>query len=229
MTTSQSRYGGLAEVGRAPTKEPRKESARYGGLVASAGAVGAGGLISSRGKKYENKASASLFQVNLKNEQRKTNVESLKRLQSEKAVHVKNNRRFAEWNAGSKTTGSRYLAPGKPALIVPKGAGRDVIAPIGAELSSRVNSYQRRQTGISASNKRLLSEIKSHGAEAITAKKKAGHLRVGGRSLAALGLAGMAGSLYSNEARRGTVNQKRSDAPQPISLAEARYRRMNGM
>jgi hypothetical protein len=229
MTASQSRYGGQAEVGRAPTKEPRKESARYGGLAVSAGAIGAGGLVAGRGKKYDEKSAASLFQVKLKNERRRANVETLRRLQSEKAVHVKNNKRFAEWNAGPKTTGARYLAPGKPALKIPKGASYSDIAPVGTELSNRVSSYQRQQAGISANNKRLLSEVKSHGEAASAAKKKAGNLRVGGRSLAALGLAGVAGSLYSNEARRGTINQKRSDAPQPISLAEARYRRMNGM
>ena len=229
MTASQSRYGGLAEVGRAPTKEPRKESARYGGIVASAGTIGAGGLIAGRGKKFEDKASANIFQVKLKNERRKSNVETLRGLQSEKAVHVKNNKRFAEWNAGPKTTGSRYLAPGKPALNIPKGAGRDVIAPVGTELSGRVGVYRSKQSGISASNRKLLDEVRTHKYAADTAKKKAGKLRVGGRSLAALGLAGVAGSLYSNEARRGTINQKRSDAPQPMSLAEARYRRMNGM
>lgn len=229
MTASQSRYGGQAEVGRAPTKEPRKESARYGGLAVSAGAIGAGGLVAGRGKKYDEKSAASLFQVKLKNERRRANVESLRRLQSEKAVHVKNNKRFAEWNAGPKTTGARYLAPGKPALNIPKGAGRDVIAPVGTELSGRVGVYQSKQSGISASNRKLLDEVRAHKYAADTAKKKAGNLRVGGRSLAALGLAGMAGSLYSNEARRGTINQKRSDVPQPMSLAEARYRRMNGM
>jgi hypothetical protein len=229
MTTSQSRYGGLAEVGRAPTKEPRKESARYGGFVASAGTIGAGGLIAGRGKKYEDKASASLFQVKLKNERRRANVEALRGLQSEKAVHVKNNKRFAQWNAGPKTTGSRYLAPGQPTLSIPKGAGVGAIGPVGAELSNRVGSYQRKQSVISARNRKLLDETRSHKSAASAASKRAGNLRTGGKSVAALGLAGVAGSLYANEAKRGTIGQKRSNETKPVSLAEARYRRMNGL
>jgi len=229
MTVSQSRYGGLAEVGRAPTKEPRKESARYGGFVASTGAIGAGGAIASRSKKYDKKASVSLANVKFTNERRKSNLNTLKNLNSEKAVHVKNNQRFAEWVAGPKTTDARFTAPGKPVLKVPKGSNRFTLEYAGAELTGRINSHNSKQAGVSARNRKLLDEVRSHKAAANEATKKAKYLRVGGKSVIGLGLAGIAGSLYANEAKRGSISQKRSNEPKPMSLAEARYRRVNGL
>jgi hypothetical protein len=47
MTINQSRYGGAAEVGRAPTKEPRKDSKRPLITIAGGTAAVGGGLVAS--------------------------------------------------------------------------------------------------------------------------------------------------------------------------------------
>jgi hypothetical protein len=229
MTASQSRFGGLAEVGRAPTKEPRKDNSRYGGFVASAGLIGSGRAISNQGSKFDAKAKQSLSLVETKNRQREKNVNSLRALQEHKRPHVKNNERFARWVRSPQSNGSRYFAPGYNTLSIPKGSSNEVISPVGAELANRVRGFQNKQKTYSKVNRRLLDEVRTHSAIAQSASRNASRVRVGGKAAGVLGLAGIIGSLYANEARRGTIGQRRSNTPRPVSMAEARYRRVNGM
>lgn len=230
MTISQSRYGGLAEVGRAPENPKRKDTPRYGGILASAGVIGAGGVVHNQNKKYANRASFDLFQAQAKNARRAENVAELKDLLNTKREHTKKYNRYSNWAAGPRSKGIRIdpVSLKDTAIRLPATASAEQMAAAEKTLLSNIYLNQQKMRVIHRQNKMLLGEeqaLKLRGKQNL---KSAANARLGGKVIGGIGLAGLAGSLFANEKRRGTIGQKTS-APRQITEAEARYRRMNGM
>ncbi|CAB4194575.1 hypothetical protein UFOVP1264_30 [uncultured Caudovirales phage] len=236
MTISQSRYGSMAEVGRAPQNKKQKESANLGGLAASAGAIGAGGYGIKRSANYAQFSRSSANQAKAKNSRRKNNLSEMKRIRNENAVHVKNNERFAQYWAGPKTKGAKFVAPGQKALVIKPGAGPRDAEPIGRELSERSIRNNSKMTHLSSHNKELARESKRYSSMSNYARGRAIRFGTGGAALSALGVAGAAGIIRRNEKKRGTLSGNRSalgqmkpQANAPRSLESDKARRLNGM
>jgi hypothetical protein len=235
MTISQSRFGGNAEVGRNSDWKDRSRGSGSSGVLAGLGVMAGGGgaLAASRSAKQD--ANFHRTQVQRKKDSFRTaNAERRGAKLDARAARL-NEEAFSIWHSGPKPKNVIPLAAvgGKPAgKLQPKDWDRAFAhRTLGANFARE--RMLRETAHVQARNKTLdqAKDILTHraGEQKMVAR---------GRSLSRLGRAGIAGgalvaggSLFANEAMRGTIGAKRSRtiSAQAPSASMERHRRLNGM
>lgn len=235
MTISQSRFGGNAEVGRNSDWKDRSRGSSSAGVVAGLGVIAGGGGALAAGRSANKDAAFHRTQVQHKKESfRNSNAQRRGAKLDARAARL-NEEAFSIWHSGSKPKNVIPLASvgGKPAgKLQPKDwdravAHRTLGENFARERISRESAYaQARNTTM------------GHAKDILTHRAGEQKMASRGRSLSRLGRAGIAGgalvaggSLFVNEAKRGTIGVKRSKTmtTQAPSAAMERNRRLNGM
>lgn len=235
MTISQSRFGGNAEVGRNSDWKDRSRGNGSAGVLAGLGAMAGGGGALAAARSAKQDANFHRIQVQRKKDSFRTaNAERRSAKMDARAARL-NEEVFSVWHSGSKPKNVIPLAAvgGKPAgKLQPKDWDRAVAHRTLGE------NFARERIQRESLHNQARSRTLRHANEILTHRAGEQKMVARGSSLSRLGRAGLAGgalvaggSLFVNEAKRGTIGAKRSKtmSAQAPSAAMERHRRLNGM
>jgi hypothetical protein len=235
MTISQSRFGANAEVGRNSDWKDRSRGSSSAGLYAGLGAMAGGGGVLAASRSAKQDAKFHRTQVQLKTESfKRANADRRNAKAAARAARL-NEEAFSVWHSGARPKNVIPLASvgGNPAgKLQPKDWDRAVAHRTLGENFARERML--RETAHAQARNTTLG----HAKDILTHRSGEQKMAARGVSLSRLGRAGLAGgaliaggSLFANEAKRGTIGVKRSKTmtTQAPSAATERHRRLNGM
>jgi len=235
MTISQSRFGGNAEVGRNSDWKDRKNHNSNPGLYAGLGTMAAGGGALAAARVARRDADFHRTQMQHKTSSfRQANANRRNAKADARAARL-NEEAFSVWHSSAKPKNVVPLAAvgGKPAgKLQPKDWDRASAHRVLGENFARERMLRETE------HAKIRNTTLGHLKDVLSHRNSAQLLANRGKKFSHLGRAGLAGgaliaggSLFANEAKRGTIGAKRSNkmvvsAPSP---AMERSKRLNGM